>query len=411
MRSAICILTLALLTSCNMLKTNALFDAPASKPEPPHISNFYGLNILTDNITSEVWFTENPKCITVQNSSEVRFSGKGAIHLKWDKQEGGCDWIGLGVGWDGWSSKDLSPILDKAAIQIKAHSKTGKVTSLPLAASLEDYSGLQAWIGMAPKYIKHDDNEDWATVTLPLSDFGWDQFEADASNIKQLIIQFEASGDVYFDEIKVVPYEGLVAKRYTSAYVSNDIITIDGVPSESVWKTTTPVVINESQIQLLSDSKYLYISGTIEDNTPLLNNKRDGEVWNGDGLEIALSTNRDANPKRTSFLYSDQHFALGLSTDPMIWDMRKKRQIQNADIKTTKVSDNRYSFEARIPFSYLEVNGFDNGETYDLEVAINKGNGKERITQERWNNEANGDFYKNPSLWGKLVFIEIEKRN
>lgn len=58
----------------------------------------------------------------------------------------------------------------------------------------------------ASKYIAYNEGESWATVTLPIGDFGWEQFGADETNIKQMIIQFEAAGDVYFDEIRVVPF-------------------------------------------------------------------------------------------------------------------------------------------------------------------------------------------------------------
>ncbi|MFT5725873.1 MAG: hypothetical protein ACI9JN_003003, partial [Bacteroidia bacterium] len=144
-----------LISACVTMKPVSLFDESSLTPEPPHIENFYALSILKDQLSSEVWFTPDVKCIQVKNSTKTLYSGKSAIHLKWDKQEGGCDWIGMGIGWDGWAPKDLSMIMNKAAIQIKAYSKGGKIKSLPLAASMEDYGGKQAWIGFSPKYITY----------------------------------------------------------------------------------------------------------------------------------------------------------------------------------------------------------------------------------------------------------------
>ncbi len=94
--------------------------------------------------------------------------------------------IGLAweYGWDGWAPKDLSMIMNKAAIQFKVYSTGGKIAGLPLAAAMEDYAGKAAWIGFAGKYISYKNDETWATVTLPIGDFDWDMFDADPSNVK-----------------------------------------------------------------------------------------------------------------------------------------------------------------------------------------------------------------------------------
>lgn len=191
-------------SSCLSVKSTSLWDEKSDTPEPEHIGRFYGLSVLPEGISSEVWFTENAKCLMVTNSDDIVHSGEKGLHLKWDKRAGGCDWVGMGVGWDSWTGKDLTSILDSAAIQIMVRGVDGPLSSLPLAASLEDYSGNQAWIGFHKKYFGSVNDAGWTIVQLPLSDFTWNEFNADYSNVKQFIIQFEASGEAYFDDIQIV---------------------------------------------------------------------------------------------------------------------------------------------------------------------------------------------------------------
>ena len=226
-----------LICGCSVMSQKAIFDHDSGQRSQEAIGNFYALDILKDHLSGEVWFTENSDCIRVKNESEIFYDGDGSIHMKWDKQEGGCDWIGMGIGWDGWSGKNISGILRKGAIQIKVKSPAGPVKSLPLAASLEDYGGKAAWIGFAPEYISHMPSEEWSTVTLPLSKFGWNEFGADPGNVKQFIIQFEAAGEVYMDEIRLIPYDGIGEKKYSTTISRDAGITVDGDLGD--WKNVS----------------------------------------------------------------------------------------------------------------------------------------------------------------------------
>ncbi len=397
-----------LISGCMALQPSALFDEVSPNPEPEHIEDFYAINILKDNLNSEVWFTENVKCIEVENTTKAVYSGDGAIHLKWNKQEGGCDWIGMGIGWDGWASKDFSMVINKAAVQIKAYNGGNPIKSLPLAASFEDYGGKSAWIGFDSKYITTKPGDSWSTITLPIEDFGWDQFGADLSNVKQFIIQFEADGDVIFDELKVVPYKGIETKNVESVYTSNESINIDGNLEASEWQNVPLIMTTTDAIQVQGNADFLYIGGKVMDETPLQNSKTGDEVWNGDGVEIGISTNPEAFLKRKAMLFSDQHFCLVMGAEPFIWDWRKHKKIDVAGVKIVTVkSGSGYSFEAVIPYSYFEVGDLKSNTNYNLEVAVNKGTNAKRDEQFIWNSKS-PEFGKKPATWGIINFIETE---
>lgn len=201
---SILLLTVVQLTGCSVQQVG-LWENANPQVKPPHIENVYALNIFDDQLNGEVWASTTTKsCLALENSKTVSYDQEGALSVSWNKQAAGCDWLGVGFGWDGWSSKDLSQIMDIAAIELKVFNPEGRISSLPMAAALEDYSGLQSWIGLSPKFIHYHADEKWATVRLPLKDFGWQQFDADPSNIKQFVLQFEAQGALFFDEIRLV---------------------------------------------------------------------------------------------------------------------------------------------------------------------------------------------------------------
>ena len=152
--------------SCAM-KPVALYENTSSSDSVQHIENVYALQIFKDYLSSEIWFTEDTSCLQVENVFDEKAIGKGALHLKWNKTSGGCIWIGMGIGWDGWNPKNLQEIYPNASIEFNVRSPKGIQNGLPWAMALEDYSGGQAWAGVFANYI-----EGIYFFTLPLC-FKW----------------------------------------------------------------------------------------------------------------------------------------------------------------------------------------------------------------------------------------------
>lgn len=361
------------------------------------------MNIFKDKINSEVWFTEDIACLDVRQSTDIQYSGTGSIQLSWDKQKSDCPWLGLGFGWDNWSGKDLSSILETGAIQLKAFSKAGPIKSLPLAAALEDYTGLQAWIGFSAKSISYVPGEEWATITLPLSEFGWDQFGADIGNIKQMIIQFEANGEVYFDDIKIVAFEGIQKKQAVGYYEPSLVQINDGRATEKFWENAEPFFVNNHRFKLASDDDHFYVFAEIVDPSPYQNKNLGADIWNGDALEIAFSTDPDVNKKRNRFLYADQQVGFKASKEPYAWNWRRNEELKNYRI-TTVDSKTGYFMEIKISFDALGIDPFRTTGKYGLEIAVDEGNSGGRAKQSRWNSFDVEGFHTNPALWGELIF-------
>ena len=145
--------------------------------------------------------------------------------------------MGIGFGWDGWAGKDLSSIVDKAAIQLKVKSKNGILKSLPLAACLGDYGGNQVWIGFHSKVLPKVEFKMMNGLMLHFLYLNLVENAAhmDISNVKQFIVQFEASGDLYVNAIKIIPFTGGFKKRLEVPY-DKFSLSVDEKLNESVWQ-------------------------------------------------------------------------------------------------------------------------------------------------------------------------------
>lgn len=393
--------------SCNNFKQASLYPEKGISEEPEHIGSFYSLRLYDDFINNEHWISPNNGCLKASVSTDIKYSGKASLHLQWDKGKEDCPWLGAGFGWDNWASKNISSIVNSSAIQFKVRTEKGLINGLPLAASIEDYNGVQAWIGMSPNTIKGGKvSEKWTTVTLPFSEFEYEGSDIDLSSVKQFIIQFEAEGDIYLDEMKIVPFKGSLKKRISLSKTASSI-NIDGALNSSEWGNSAKVEFDQHQIRLHLDEDYLYVAARIKDNNPLLNSKNGKDLWNGDALEIAFSTNSNSAKKRKSFLFSDQHIIIKASKEPLVWDFRKSRVI-DAEVKTD-LEEIGYTIEAKIPLSSFGSPEFKEGELFNIEFAVDVSDAQgNRSIQNRWNSGSRDGFYTNPSLWGEL-FIQSKQ--
>jgi hypothetical protein len=366
--------------------------------ETKDVNGFQLTEIFNDDITSEIWFTPSPACLTVTSERKEVYSGTGAMKFTWNKQAGGCPWLGLGIGWANWSGKDLASIENSAAISFKVKTQEGSMKGLPWAMALEDYAGTQAWIGVTSGYVEGGIvDTSWRTVTIPLVDFQFEGWNLDAGTIKQMLIQFESNGTVFVDEFKIIPFKPkepntlVVTKSY--GWVNDGFI--EG------GQFVAQANMDGSVIYLNWNEKELYIGGEIEDVSPCRNMQSGRDIWNGDAIEIAFSSETGISDKRMMFYEGDRHIGIKMGGNFDVYDWSREKNIQ-AQI-SVKPLQNKYVFECVIPWSELGVSPWKNNSTYNIDFAIDQSTSQDtRDFQRRWNSVNNENFNLNPSLWGKL---------
>lgn len=386
----------------NGFKKQGLYDEDTRKVKKS-IRDFTALDLYTDGLSDEIWKTNVNACIAMKQGFDRPKNGSSYLSIQWDKVAGGCSWIGMGIGWDGWSGKNLSAIYDTAAIQLYVRSTSVPIYNLPLALGIEDHSNQQVWIGFSAGFIENGViTKEWTKITIPLQLFNFEDENFDGSNVKQLIIQFEASGNIEVDAIEMVPYAGKLRNEIVATKKSANL-KIDGSVASNEWQASTFSTINKKhQVAIQYDANNLYLAFNINDASPLINSKQGKDIWDGDALEIAFGSNPSANPKRKFYLLSDVQIGIRMNENPIIWNWKTNTPIENGHVKTTK-TDKGYLVEIQLPIQQICGKELNASAIHGFEIGIDQGDEKgKRTHQDRWNNPSADGFNTNPSLWGQL---------
>lgn len=390
MKKLVVYLSVLMFASC--LQPRDLFDIYSVEEEVGR-GDLMQTSLFKDYLSNEVWFSDETGCIEVKRVDEVVYEGKSSLLLEWNKLDNPTAWVGMGFGWDDWSGKDIAAIIDNSAIQMRIKSKGKQIKSLPLAFAMEDHSGAQAWTGFLGSMLDIREDEEWDVLSIPLSSFNWSEQDADPSNVKQFMIQFEASGQMYVDDIRIVEFDKLSKKN---------IIVDPAEEFASRIYSKTAFKIGDHQLDVgYSNEGYLFVKGNIVDKTPMKNGQTGSEIWNGDCIEIAFSANSEADPDRKFYHRLDRQVGLKASDESFIWDWKGNKRLNKSNVNFTEIP-NGYFFEARIDLSELGLPNLKANNTYGIEIAIDLGDEDGRERQERWNSSDSEGFNLNPSLWGTM---------
>lgn len=392
----------ALLSACGLFREAALYEQEADDAKTPNIAGFYALQVYRDQMSDEVWYTPSPKALKVQAETAQKAEGLQSISIEWNKQADPQTWLGLGFGWNGWTGKNFEAITQQAALSFWVKSKEGQSAGLPWAVGFEDFNGAQAWTGVTSGFIQGGIVKDeWTEVKIPLSAFPFEARDVDVTIIKQLIVQFESSGKVWVDNIRLVPYQS--RGRQTQMISPLENIVLDGQPGEQEWLVQA-FEIPFAKVWLSWDDMHLYLAAQVEDASPLINTRSDKDIWNGDALELAFSTVSGTNPQRKVFYPTDLHLGISMSEAPLVFDWTKKKAIAGAKVVTRKTGTG-YSAEIAIPWKALGTSAFEPNQTYGCEVAVDIANeASERTLQSRWNSSEQEGFHNDPSRWGQIIY-------
>mgnify|MGYP002526291916 FL=1 len=308
--------------SCTNMKEVSLYEHEIEQTEG--INGFTSIEIFSKGGTDEVWGNKDEECnpfsfssldasidyTFVSQSSEkledtikvdIKYDlpvvkvkdkkgiEKNSLHIKTDKPPT-CEWIGMGIGWDGWQGKDLSAIISNAAIEFMARVDGDPIYNIPIVFILEDYSANQCFATVGYLGIEGGKvTKKWTRVIVPLPTFSYQTNNIDLTNIKQLLLQCYDKVDIYIDDIKIIPHEHNYKKISSSLSVKETSLPINIFSEElnSAWGISNDYCGN---IKLSSDLNYTsgkFIDIDIDKNK--CNWKEFGISWN-DWLYTDLSS-------------------------------------------------------------------------------------------------------------------------
>jgi beta-mannanase len=339
------------------------------------------------------------------------------------------DWIGIdGYNWgtsQSWSEWQVFKYLFRDQMRQANKLWPDKPIMIAEFASTEQGGDKAAWIKEIPAYLKtsmraidmiiwFDEKKetDWRINSTPKTLAAFKQMLKDPI--------FAASG-------KALEKFSLATKKVETktavALKTSQEIKIDGNLAD--WNLSAPIRMKDiaffkegsdwqgpndlsGDAYLMWDATNLYLAAKIADVSPLINKKQRQDIWNGDGIEIVISTDPSADKKRTTFLSSD--YQIGFSTGdgqdnpPTIWNWQRRRTPAGSEIVVKKTSQpDGYSLEAKIPWAFFRGYAPTAGVKVGFDIAFDDADKSgERERQFIWN----GDylFYLDPSVWGVLEF-------
>jgi len=213
---------------------------------------------------------------------------------------------------------------------------------------------------------------------------------------------------------QLFPYE----LRYTASGIK-----IDGL-ADDAWNTAAVISIDSSmkgkpilrtgdyngdkdlsgKVRLLWDRNNLYVLADIKDDMPMVNNKYNYNLCNGDALELFLSLDPDLLAKDG---YSASDFQVAFGANERMWIFGqanggvRNSPPRDSEIKTRK-TDSGYILEARISLSNFGLADFSNGRELGLDLAVDDADGTgNRECRLIWNGSEDNDRVS--KHWGRAV--------
>lgn len=193
------------LAGCSQFNAVTLYNNDTSEVHP--LDYFDQAMIFHDSQASVVTGLRNTTCKEVRFEQGNSFGGEDHMSIEWDASRG-CNFIGIQIPWASYAAKDLTPLLDCAAIEMAIRLEEGSLTNIPMFFGLVDYAGRQCMTKI--NFLGMDDgvlDTSWRKVRIPLRAFNYERRGVNMAKIKELKIEFQRKGHVHIDEVQIVRYE------------------------------------------------------------------------------------------------------------------------------------------------------------------------------------------------------------
>ena len=162
--------------------------------------------LFTNSEENGFWGVKNNTCKEVSFETTNNYIGKDHLHVKWNASK--CKYIGMGLKWGNYKVKNLEPIIESAAIELRVRIDSGAISNVPMFFILMDYGGNQCRANI--NYLDLEAGKidtEWRRIRIPLQAFNYEKRGVNMSNIKELRLEFQRKGDLHIDNIVIVTHD------------------------------------------------------------------------------------------------------------------------------------------------------------------------------------------------------------
>ncbi len=208
---------------------------------------------------------------------------------------------------------------------------------------------------------------------------------------------------------------GKTRRTVQAGRVERGAITVDGMAVG--WPGRPPELIGsdrvvagrdgeglEASFRLAWDNENLYVLVNVTDPTPMSNERHGDRLWDGDGVELFIGSEKLDQPG--TLLFSDRQVLLGAHREAS----PRSTHVVNAAVQPAiplalvpTVDGSGYTLEAAIPWSALDITPAEDLELI-FDLAIDDGQqGRGRTRQLMWNGGSKNSGDR--SYWGRLRLV------
>lgn len=208
---------------------------------------------------------------------------------------------------------------------------------------------------------------------------------------------------------------GKTRKLVQAGRVAPGSMKIDGIADG--WPGRPPELIGSDRIvggkdgkgleatyKLAWDAENLYVIVNITDPTPLNNGRKGDHLWDGDGIELFIGSEKLDQPG--TLLFSDRQVLLGGHPEVKAGSTHVVNAATQPEIRLVNVPSvdgSGYTMEAAIPWTALDIKPGENQELI-FDMAIDDApQGGGRTRQLMWNGGARNSGDR--SYWGRLQLV------
>mgnify|MGYP000070496940 FL=1 len=199
-------ITLAILVFCSLSCGN-MRDVSIYEPSKSvsAFEQFPHKILFTNSEENGLWGVKNNACKEISFEASNSYTGKDHLYIRWNASK--CNYIGMGLKWGNYKGKNLKPILESSAIELRVRIDSGELSNVPMFFILEDYGGKQCRAKI--NYLDLEGGKidtQWRRIRIPLQAFNYEKRGVNMSNIKELRLEFQRKGHLHIDNIIIVPH-------------------------------------------------------------------------------------------------------------------------------------------------------------------------------------------------------------
>ena len=197
-------------------------------------------------------------------------------------------------------------------------------------------------------------------------------------------------------------------------------IVIDGV-MDSHWPEGDVIILEDmhrvlgvyefglgTEARFAWDEETLYMYANILDLTPMTNQRKGHQLWNGDGIELFFGPEKDKMDQGGSLVPKDSQLLIGANKVDgefqYFWANNRSDQPLIEVYTMMNADKNGYIVEAAIPFKALHIDDPSDGREFRFDFAFDNGTSlNHRIHQFVWNGGKYNSIDR--TEWGRAILV------